>query len=446
MIITILHSSSNFSAVTYNEKKVSAGLAKLMEVQNFDTLLPWEYDAKNLRQYLIDYSARNENIVNAQFHVAISCKGSEYTHEQLLDIAHRYLKEMGYAEEGQPLLVYAHHDTGNNHIHIITSRIAPDGHKINHDHEKRRSRKITERIMAEYEQNQGQGIASSHSTGEGRGEAEKIVGESLSYKYSSKSQFYAILESQGFDCKEDDDKPVVHIYRNGEELGAIQAQLIMQHAAKDSRPDDKRRRQLRAILKKYRDLSANKDELATVMKKKFGISLVFVGRKDNPYGYIVVDHKNKAVYKGGEFLSIRELLQFEDAAIRFAKIEKTIDELLQDNPNLTTLDINLILYRQFGTRIHKGTVSWNGETITLRQSVVDRLHNNYLVSRGIKPSEPVILPPQQSHQTRTCNKSSNSLNPLAAAGGSSDANREHEIGSMDLSVDNEETQRMKWRR
>lgn len=443
MIITILPNSSDFHAVAYNEKKVSAGLAELIEVSNFDTLFPWEHDAANLRQYLVDYSARNENIVNAQFHVAVSCKGDEYTHEQLLEIAHRYLKEMGYAEEGQPLLVYAHHDTDNNHIHIITSRIAPDGHKINHDHEKRRSRKITERIMAGYEQIQGQGIASSLPTGEGRGEA---VDQALSYRFSSKSQFYAILESQGFDCKEDNEKPVVHIYRNGEEMGTIQVHLIMQHAAKDSRPDDKRRRQLRAILKKYRDMSANKDELATVIKKKFGISLVFVGRKDKPYGYIVVDHKNKAAYKGGEFLSIRELLQFEDATTRFAKIGKTIDELLQDNPSLTTHDINRILYRQFGTRIHRGTVSWKGETITLRQSVVDKLHNNYLASRGIKPSEPVILPPQQSHQTRTSNKSSNSANPLAAAGGSSDANREHEVGSMDMSVDNEETQRMKWRR
>lgn len=35
----------------------------------------------------------------------------------------------------------------------------------------------------------------------------------------------------------------------------------------------------------------------------------------------------------------------EDAATRFAKIEKTIDELLADNPKLTTLDINRILYR-----------------------------------------------------------------------------------------------------
>ena len=191
------------------------------------------------------------------------------------------------------------------------------------------------------------------------------------------------MESLGYDCKDDDEKPLIHLYRGGGELGTIPVQLIMQHALKDNRPDNRRRQQLRAILQKYRNLSANKKELAAHMKKKFGISLVFVGKADTPYGYILVDHKSKTVFKGGEFLSIKELLQFEDAATQFAKIEKTIDELLADNPKLTTFDINRILYRQFGTRIHKGTVSWNGETIQLRTEVTEQLRQNYLVSRGL---------------------------------------------------------------
>jgi hypothetical protein len=125
-------------------------------------------------------------------------------------------------------------------------------------------------------------------------------------------------------------------------LGTIQTQLIMQHALKDNRPDDQRRRQLRAILKKYRDLSANKEELAAAMKKKFGISLVFFGQKDSPYGYAIVDHKNKTVFKGGEFISIRELLQFEDAATRFSKIEQTIDDILKDNPSAPLHVISIV--------------------------------------------------------------------------------------------------------
>ena len=137
------------------------------------------------------------------------------------------------------------------------------------------------------------------------------------------------------------------------------------------------------------------------MKKKLGISLVFVGKVDTPYGYILVDHKNKTVFKVGEFICIKELLQFEDADTRFVKIEKTIDELLADNPKLTTIDINRILYRQFGTRIHKGTVSWDGETINLRETVVRQLHDNYLVHhRGLslsKTGNNISIPALQIH-------------------------------------------------
>ena len=433
MIITILPSSANFHAIVYNEMKVEKGVATLLEAQNILGLRQENYTPEKLQQFFLDYSSRNTHIQNAQFHVAVSCKGSEYTHEQLIDIAHRYLKEIGYAEEGQPLLVYAHHDTDNNHIHIITSRVAPDGHKIDHNHEKRRSRAATLKIMEEY-------------TGQKQElEIKDIAKDALSYRYTSKAQFCAIMESLGYECKDDDEKPMVHLYRGGEEFGTIQVQLIMQHALKDNRPDNRQRQQLRAILQKYRNLSANKEELAAHMKKKFGISLVFVGKADTPYGYILVDHKSKTVFKGGEFISIKELLQFEDAAARFAKIEKTIDELLADNPKLTTLDINRILYRQFGTRIHKGTVSWSGETIRLKESVVRQLHANYMESRGIakvaRPAHPKAdQKPQQSSSAPRLSVNSNA--------GSKDANREYEVdGSMNMNdVDDEQSQQAKWRR
>ena len=434
MIITILPSSANFHAVAYNEMKVEKGMATLLEAQNIYGLRQENYTSEKLRQFFMDYSSRNTHIQNAQFHVAVSCKGNEYSHQQLLDVAHRYLKEMGYAEEGQPLLIYAHHDTPNNHIHIVTSRVAPDGHKIDHTHEKRRSREITLKIMEKFEGRRQEP------------EVSDIVKEALAYRYTSKAQFCAIMESLGYDCKDDDEKPVVHIYRGGQELGTIQVQLIMQHALRDNKPDDKRRMQLRAILKKYRDLSANKEELAAAMRKKFGISLVFVGKADTPYGYIVVDHKNKTVFKGGEFLSIRELLQFEDAATHFTKIKQTIDDLLSDNPTLTTADINRILYRQFGTRIHRGPVSWNGETIQLRPEVTEQLRQNYLVSRGINPSSHTAtnrnpLPPQGG------NRGSSIQIQSPANAGATDTNREWELnGNMDMSVDDEEAQRRKWRR
>ena len=148
MIATILPSSSNFHAVAYNEKKVAAGVAHLLEMSNFGHVgVLSKPTPKELQDYLIAYSSRNSRIKKAQFHLAISCKGHEKSEEELLDFAHRYLAEMGYGNDGQPLLVYAHTDTDNTHIHIVTSRISPDGKKISDHHERVRSQAVLNKLV-----------------------------------------------------------------------------------------------------------------------------------------------------------------------------------------------------------------------------------------------------------------------------------------------------------
>ena len=108
MIATILPGSTNFHAVGYNERKVSKGVARLLEIQNFGALGTFgKPTSEELVRYLQEYSSRNSRIQKAQFHVAISCKGHEQSESELLEFAHQYLKEMGYGEAGQPLLVYS---------------------------------------------------------------------------------------------------------------------------------------------------------------------------------------------------------------------------------------------------------------------------------------------------------------------------------------------------
>ena len=105
------------------------------------------------------------------------------TESELLDFAHRYLKEMGYDEPGQPWLIYAHHDTGNTHLHIITSRVAPDGRKIAHSHERRRSQEVIDRIL-------------------GTDRQKKIADDmdaARQYTFSSFAQFKAIMVSMGYE-------------------------------------------------------------------------------------------------------------------------------------------------------------------------------------------------------------------------------------------------------
>ena len=99
MIATILPGSSNFHAVGYNERKVSKGVARLIEIKNFGNVGTFGKPTPDeLAHYLDTYSSRNDRIKKAQFHVAISCKGHELTENELLDFAHQYLNEMGYME------------------------------------------------------------------------------------------------------------------------------------------------------------------------------------------------------------------------------------------------------------------------------------------------------------------------------------------------------------
>ena len=358
MIATILVSSPTFHAVEYNQQKVSQGKAELLEMTNFDMLTLGNDDpAKYLRRYLMAYSSRNQHIRNAQFHVAISCKGHEFSFPELVEIAHEYLRKMGYENEGQPLLIYGHHDTDNNHIHIITSRVALDGHKIDHNNERRRSLHIINAIM-----NQREGLNVSAD-----------VAEAMNYHYESVNQFKAILESEGYECYEDND--MLKIKKGGSVVDEVKLSLIesKQSAANE---ETARRKRIKAFLLKYRDHCANKEELAAQMHRYFGISLVFVGKADSPYGYFIVDHKEKKVFKGSSVLSLKQLLQFRSAKERFADIDNMVQTMIEANPALTTKELNKVLRRQFGTKLTKSGIQWGEETHQLDEEIMQRLDHN----------------------------------------------------------------------
>ena len=189
MFAKILSSSQTFNGVDYNERKVSQGVAQLIEIKNFSYLQILNLTGReDLKDYLKSYSSRNTRISNTQFHVTISCKGKEYSHDELKEIGHKYMEKMGYAEEGQPMLIYGHFDTENNHIHIITSRVNPKRQKINDPHEKIRSQAVIEEIM---------GIDWEDRLG-------TVLKKTLSYNFESVNQFMAIFEASGYECYEKD--------------------------------------------------------------------------------------------------------------------------------------------------------------------------------------------------------------------------------------------------
>ena len=362
MIATILPSSSNFHAVAYNEKKVALGVARLLEMSNFGHVgVLSQPTPKELQDYLIAYSSRNSRINKAQFHLAISCKGHEKSEDELLDFAHRYLGEMGYGSEGQPLLVYSHTDTDNTHIHIITSRISPDGKKISDHHERVRSQAVLNRLV-------GNDV---------KAKAGEDLAASLTYTFSTFAQYKALMSSMGYEVYEKND--VVYIKRDGVVQVKINFAEISDRFQRVS-VDDKRRRQLWAMLRKYRDVSSDRRELQNAVKRKLGIDLVFFGRSDNPYGYMIVDHANKTVYNGAWVLSIKSLLDFSTPEEKLARIDAFIDRLLEDNPTIDTWAINKKLFRS-NAYIRRGVIYCGGITRPLKDFMASTILRNDKIRR-----------------------------------------------------------------
>lgn len=370
MIATILPSSTSFHAVGYNERKVAKGVAHLLEIRNFGPVEAMERPTPDdLTAYLESYSARNTRIRKAQFHIAFSCKGHEKTELELLDFAHEYLKEMGYGEPGQPLLVYGHTDTDNTHIHVITSRVAPDGRKIDHSHERVRSQRVIDKIL-------GNDV---------REKARQDMEAALGYRFASITQFKALMNSLGYECYENGGK--VSVKRGGAVCLDVPLEDISRHY-RESTFDRQRRRQLRAIFSKYRDLTANRWELAGVMKTKFGIELVFFGKSDSPYGYMIIDHNKKSVINGGKVFPIKELLDFSTADERFSRIEAQIDSLLTDNPKMTIPELNGILMRQYRAYVKGGCLHRGRDVRRLAPHIWEALKRNNRI-RWIESFSPV---------------------------------------------------------
>lgn len=309
MVVKFLSSSSTFNGVSYNTTKTEKDLGELMKVANFGylqnapNLKPEEY-----KNYLKAYSEMNTSVQEKQFHVAISCKGREYDKDQLTRIAEAYMQEMGYANN--PYLIIYHKDTENNHVHVVSSRINPNGKKVDDSFEYRRSMAAIQQILKT-----DIGI-----------ETERLANKFFDYSISTEAQFRLLFERAGFRVAINDQAIVLRKYDN------IQKEIplsVINNQIQKSKDNETRLRQLRAIINKYK-LSADsrvqvvyepsklKDiskpigytsELVELLRSKVGLDIAFHGKNGRePYGYTIIDHSHGAVYKGSDVMQLHSFI------------------------------------------------------------------------------------------------------------------------------------------
>ena len=256
-------------------------VANFGPLQGLGTLRPEDYV-----NYLQMLSARNKGVKQPQFHATISAKGKSHDKVALTAIAEDWLKLMGYAE--QPYLIVFHKDTGNNHVHVVSTRIDRQGKKISSGFEHNRAIQNLNNVL---------------------GLDEKLVAEldlekALSYQFGNKAAFMMILEGQGYHLKEADRK--MAIIKFGRQLAEVSVAMVIEKA-KTYQPDDARRKQLAALLHKYPEY---------YLRDKLGVQLLFHGKPGKEfYGYSILDHANKGVWKGSEIMPLSELLALKHAAV-----------------------------------------------------------------------------------------------------------------------------------
>lgn len=367
MIVKILKSSGSFPAIEYNENKVSQGVAERVELRNFGYLQdnPDLASADSIVTFLTEYSETSNNHLKfPQFHVTFSAKGNSMSKDELVSFANKWLKQMGY--ENNPIAIYFHHDTDNNHLHVITSRVGLDGKKINHNHERRRSQQVINDILHQHPKN----------------DATELVNKALSYSFQTVGQFRSILECSSYQSYEEDNK--LNVTKGGVVVHQINFSAIKNHITNDDIEERKKRgAQLRAWLLRYKAMCYDKEELTKLMHAKFGVDLIFhgkgIGEKEfKPYGYTLVDHHTKKVFKGSDILSLKQLLEF----IPYSRDEKEkqifdfINDTVQRNRLITTVELNKLLKKETNVYVSKGNVVLRGQKLPLNETISSILKTN----------------------------------------------------------------------
>ncbi len=381
---------SNFPAVQYNDKKIKSEKGELMLMKNFPSFINQHGSKEDVKSYLASIS-KSHKIKKPQFHAAISTRFREHSKDELAKIAEEFMTEMGYGE--QPYLVVFHDDTENNHVHVVSTRVDKGtGKKIDDSFEKLKSQKALATVM---EKIYGVGV-------------DEKIEKLLQYKFNSINQLSLLFERSGFRLvKNPKIENAYDILKNG-----VSQQTILSNQINFSQATKERKKQLKAILHKYKDLQDNKvfkvidrrkiegvlpkekiDEngkpkiefqsaLQHKLREIFGIDIHFHHSADKmPFGYTLIDHKKGMIFKGSELFPMKDLFEFTDSEIDKRQFESLKDYSIRDEDskrlllqhlNRNGFD-NIQDYMLFQNKKRKS----KNEFSSLKKEIVDYLNSKY---------------------------------------------------------------------
>ena len=234
--------SGGFPALSYNEMRIAAGEAKCLGVHNCGRLSLYNiHDAALVENYMKTICDKNDSVKNKQRHYMFSLKG-KHSERDMQDFARQAIKALnGIGFEGQPMVVYWHNNTNNDHLHIVTCRVsAQDGHVISDWWEGAKVRRELDKLR---------GVKFSAD-----------YDHLKQYDFSSRNEFVALLRASGYKAHYSPDGGKIIVRRAGEKMQDIDLQeidklIVDKQSQRDKDTHKQRAKQLQAILLKYRNES-----------------------------------------------------------------------------------------------------------------------------------------------------------------------------------------------
>jgi hypothetical protein len=306
VVFKVLKAGTSFHAMDYNGRKERAGHAKLVHMEGFGPLQDGRTiaDPREMKRYLELHSSRNPRVRNPQFHAILSVRGHSSSERSMVEMARSVMHQLGY--KGNPIAIYAHSDTANRHLHIITSRVGLNGRKVNDRFEGMRAQGIIQQLL-------GQDPGKQMQTD---------LFQCLQYRFSSLKQFMLLLELRSYQCRERQGE--IFMYKHGIKQGKIDSAVVVDHIRHTPVPSNGAAEIRDMILhemgkfdptlvvddaywkKGQKEFSS---ALTERMRQSYGLQIVFFAGKghDRPYGSVIIDHLDRNVYKGSDVLSIGHL-------------------------------------------------------------------------------------------------------------------------------------------
>jgi hypothetical protein len=331
-MVAVIHASGTVrSALNYNERKVSQGLASFLDA-GFYLENKQDLNYHNKLSRLVKRNALNPNVKVNTLHVSLNFSPDEkLSDERLKEIARSYLSKIGF--EKQPYLLYQHHDSGHPHVHLITTTIRADGSAVRlHNIGRNQSEKARKELETEFgliraedqnKQNYELKAPALQHAQYGKTETKKAIASVLhvvlkQYKYATVAELNAVLALYGVLADRGSENSRIYkshglVYRLVDQKGAkigvpIKAsdfhfKPTLKYLNALFEINQTERVQYRARIKNAVDLallsqSHSVESLSLALKKQ---GILLVSRRSDQghiYGLTYIDQVTKCVFNG----------------------------------------------------------------------------------------------------------------------------------------------------